>query len=1047
MHCDRTLLSTPGESHESHESCLDHIEDSANTVNASVESHSESNITTNHNSCSRRSNGNYRNYEHKPVKGNVNNPKKRERRTRQRVAVLNVGGLASKLSFPEFDDFLNLRDIICITETKFDLIDTVDKQDFICFKKDRLRCKRKSGGIAAFVRKDVVKNIKIIENIEYRKHIDESHIPNYKFVTYPIFKDGLFLELPSVKGDQCKPLYLCIVYCPPENSPYANMNCFQELEETLLNIGAENVILAGDFNARTREMKDYVDRGDSFADENNEETLTDIMMCNFIKDRRSQDRETNNLGHKLIDFCIGQELLLLNGRKDEDAGIGKVTCKGVSVVDYVITKPHLFESVTNFSIGDYCECLSDVHCPLYFDIIYGGSMNCNDTYKLDSTDRMDENIVIAPKWKAGSEEVYLMELNDDCIERVKSELIELACNIEVIDQGNIDKITADVGDIMSTAASNLGMLTARKCKKPSNNIKKKQVKSNDEWFNDECKEKRSTFRNLKHKAKFEADRNEAKRNRNRAFKKYKQSIKKNFRVYVRNLQRKIRTMKSADAKNYWKLINGNSQDRQQIMNSISHEVFAKHFEDLCNISEDKLIAPSAETVDSPPLQNEALNKVISEDEVLKCIKKLKNNKACGYDGILNEFLKHSQPKLLSLLTLLYNLILTSGKIPESWTVGYISPIYKGKGDANNPDNYRGITIVSCFGKLFTSILNERICSYLEENSMIGQEQAGFRKGHSTIDHIFSLHCLIDLYLHRKKRLYCAFVDFRKAFDSVQHSLLWEKLLNMNICGKVLNVVRDMYKKTKLCVKHMMKYSKLFVSNIGLLQGENLSPIMFAMFINDLKTSLYDNANLPSLAQLAGAENLDDLMYLFLLLYADDTAILAETPEKMQNALDKLDEYCTSWGLQVNVDKTKIVIFSRGKVRNIPSFSLNNMNVEVVPDYVYLGVLFNFNNKFLKAQKRLCLSGNRAMFSLLRKCRKLNLPIDIQLDLFEKCVHPVVTYGCEVWGYQSLELISKFQLRFLKLALGAYKTTPSCMILGELGSYPIKIEIQCRMLAL
>ena len=83
--------------------------------------------------------------------------------------------------------------------------------------------------------------------------------------------------------------------------------------------------------------------------------------------------------------------------------------------------------------------------------------------------------------------------------------------------------------------------------------------------------------------------------------------------------------------------------------------------------------------------------------------------------------------------------------------------------------------------------------------MIGQEQAGFRKGHSTTDHIFSLHCLIDLYLHKKKRLYCAFVDFRKAFDSVQHSLLWEKLLNMNVCGKVLNIIRDMYKKNEtLC---------------------------------------------------------------------------------------------------------------------------------------------------------------------------------------------------------------------------------------------------------
>ena len=80
-----------------------------------------------------------------------------------------------------------------------------------------------------------------------------------------------------------------------------------------------------------------------------------------------------------------------------------------------------------------------------------------------------------------------------------------------------------------------------------------------------------------------------------------------------------------------------------------------------------------------------------------------------------------------------------------------------------------------------------------------------------------------------------------------------------------------------------------------------------------------------------------------------------------------------------------------------------------------------------------------------KCRKLNLPIDTQLDLFDKCIHPVITYGCEIWGYESLEQVLRFQKRFLKLVLGANKSTPSCMILGETGCYPIHLEIQSRLL--
>ena len=111
--------------------------------------------------------------------------------------------------------------------------------------------------------------------------------------------------------------------------------------------------------------------------------------------------------------------------------------------------------------------------------------------------------------------------------------------------------------------------------------------------------------------------------------------------------------------------------------------------------------------------------------------------------------------------MLFNIILSSGKIPEMWSVGIVCPIYKGKGDPMDTDNYRGITILSCFGKLFTSILNERIYNFLNCNNLLGQEQAGFRKNYSTMDHVFSLHCIIDLYLQRRKRLFCTFIDYKK----------------------------------------------------------------------------------------------------------------------------------------------------------------------------------------------------------------------------------------------------------------------------------------------
>jgi hypothetical protein len=507
-------------------------------------------------------------------------------------------------------------------------------------------------------------------------------------------------------------------------------------------------------------------------------------------------------------------------------------------------------------------------------------------------------------------------------------------------------------------------------------------------------------------------------------------------------------MRSSDPRSYWKIVNGNRQDRKGVMDKIAHEVFQKHFEKLSNVSEEELF--DTVLVDINVVVNAKLNEDIMPDEVLRCIRLLKNNKSCGYDGILNEFLKASSSKLLNVITLLFNVILKSGKIPASWAVGYISPIYKGNGDVHDPDNYRGITILSCFGKLFTAAINARIYAFLDENSLLGNEQAGFRKQHSTTDHVFALHCLIDLYLQRRQKLYCTFIDYRKCFDSIQHSLLWEKLLKCGVNGNVLEIVRDMYRKAKSCVKTANGLSDFFVSNIGLRQGENLSPVLYCIFINDLKEFLSTNVTGLTLPhELANSFLFDDVeafVHLYLLLYADDTVILSESPQNMQKCLNLLKSYCNIWGLNINVKKTKVLVFSRGKIRNIPQFSFGEEKVDVVFDYKYLGVVFNYNNSFSKAIKERCILANRAMFLLLKRCRQACLPLDIQIDLFQKCIHPILLYGCEVWGFSNLDMCSRFQLRFLKLVLGLNKSTPTCMVLGEVGCFPIELEVKYRMLS-
>ena len=157
--------------------------------------------------------------------------------------------------------------------------------------------------------------------------------------------------------------------------------------------------------------------------------------------------------------------------------------------------------------------------------------------------------------------------------------------------------------------------------------------------------------------------------------------------------------------------------------------------------------------------------------------------------------------------------------------------------------------------------------------------------------------------------------------------------------------------------------------------------------------------------------LEQFLRLYVLLYADDTIILAETAEDLQQALNGLNSYCQKWSLKTNISKTKLVIFSKGKVRKFPKFFLGADEVEMKDDYIYLGVTFNFNGSFKKAIDKQVTQARKAMFALLEKSRILRLPVDIACNLFDVCVVPILLYYAEVWGFENLKDIDIFHRNF------------------------------------
>lgn len=219
-----------------------------------------------------------------------------------------------------------------------------------------------------------------------------------------------------------------------------------------------------------------------------------------------------------------------------------------------------------------------------------------------------------------------------------------------------------------------------------------------------------------------------------------------------------------------------------------------------------------------------------------------------------------------------------------------------------------------------------------------------------------------------------------------------------------------------------------------------------MYLNDIE-SYFTTCNVNSLTSIENISfnELDMFIKLYVLLYADDTIIVAESPHDLQIALNAFQEYCILWKLKVNLTKTKVVIFFRRKVRRQISFKLFDVILEVQDSYSYLGVLFKYNGNFDLTRKKLADHGHKLLYNLLRKIRNITLPIDLQIQLFDSLVLPAITYGCEIWGYEKLTDLEKINLRFCKNILNLRNTTPNFMVYGELGRTSLDVIINRRMI--
>ena len=264
-------------------------------------------------------------------------------------------------------------------------------------------------------------------------------------------------------------------------------------------------------------------------------------------------------------------------------------------------------------------------------------------------------------------------------------------------------------------------------------------------------------------------------------------------------------MANKQPKAFWKNIKKTFTSKQNQSAKLTAADLYDHFKSIYGEERDQ---PPEQIFVDENTQNYEMDCDISEQELRKAVFSQKNNKSSGTDYLCSELFKGSFDIVSPFLLKLLNRLLSNGEYPRLWGEGIVVPIFKG-GNIDDPNSYRGITLINILGKVYSQILLNRLNSWSEKEEKILQNQFGFQKGKSTVDCIFTLHSIISKTLDAKEKLYCVFVDYEKAFDKVDRSLLWHKLIKEKVSSKLVKGLSSMYTVVKSCIRFQSSRSRFF----------------------------------------------------------------------------------------------------------------------------------------------------------------------------------------------------------------------------------------------
>lgn len=458
----------------------------------------------------------------------------------------------------------------------------------------------------------------------------------------------------------------------------------------------------------------------------------------------------------------------------------------------------------------------------------------------------------------------------------------------------------------------------------------------------------------------------------------------------------------------------------------------------------RLSAPPAQQITNPA--HVGLNEPITLQEVQTAVSMLNSQSAPGADGIDSKTISAAGLCMAQQATAIFNKVWASKQVPEEWCRAIIKPLCKtgkrAQDDAGEPimENHRPISLLDCQGKLFCTVLKNRIQAVCNRENLIADEQGGFRHGRGTPEVLFTFCEAVKaarLKSLNYSKVWVAFLDVEKAYDSVYRQGLWDKMTAMGIHGTILEVINNMYDQAESSVLIDELISEKFGSSRGVRQGCVLSPILFSIFIN----GLIDDIKASNLGvQMTDSDGA--VRPLGALLFADDIALMATSKQELQRLLDIVAAYFTKWKLKLNLEKSQIMIMNpnnRGAADSTTKLryghGLEARELEYTKEVRYLGVMINPNLTW-GATRAKAVKG--AYANMWKISKLLSGPMQISIPLavmtYKSMIRPCLEYCQEIIhdGNNSWPEADRVQNRFLRMLLRVRQSTRTLTVLSELG---------------